>query len=163
MKNSQDNVYLGPGEVYITEKPTVVSTVLGSCVAVTMYCERFRTGGICHAMLPVNQNDSSPFRYVDSSILYMINKFLSMGIRRDEIEVKLFGGGNVIYFSDENDTIGCKNVGTALAVIGREKLRLTVSDVNGSTGRKLLFHTHTGEIFMKRIGIRDLPCAESTS
>jgi len=163
MTNKIDNIYLGPCEVCISSKPTVVSTVLGSCVAVTMYCKRYMTGGICHAMLPVRHSDGNPLRYVDSAILYMTDKFLSMGIKRDEIEVKLFGGGNVIYCSDENNTIGCKNVGTALNVIARENLRLTVSDVNGNEGRKLLFHTHTGDVFMKRIGINEVPFDELKS
>jgi chemotaxis protein CheD len=152
MTSGTYGIFLRPGELHITEKPTVVSTILGSCVSLTMFHGRTGTGGICHAILPKNPTDSGydPFRYVDSVVSSMLKMFSAAGINRKEIEVKLFGGADVIAHNTQN-TIGLKNITEALAVIARENLKLIVSDVGGDAGRKLFFYTHTGEVFMKRI------------
>jgi chemotaxis protein CheD len=36
--------YLKPGEIHIADRPGIVTTVLGSCVSVTMYSPRLKTG-----------------------------------------------------------------------------------------------------------------------
>ena len=148
------NVYLKPGELYISDKPVIVSTILGSCVALTIFSERCKTGGICHAQLPVNPSSKGDdtFHYVDSSILYMLKEFETMGILRSEMELKLLGGADVLdRFDEATSTVGQKNIETALDIIRKENLTLKVSHVGGKLGRKILFHTHTGKIFLKRI------------
>ncbi len=150
------NVYLKPAEMHITDRPTIIATVLGSCVAVVMFCDRTRLAGMCHSMLPLNggTNGHDPYRYVDSSIAYMIKRFESQGIKRNEIKVKLFGGADVLYYIEEDKerhTVGKKNVAKALEIINNEKLNLLMSDVGGTSGRKIFFFTHTGEILLKRL------------
>jgi chemotaxis protein CheD len=163
MTAGKHSIFLKPGELHITEKPTVVSTILGSCVSLTMFHGQSGTGGICHAILPKNPTDSGcdPFRYVDSVVYSMLKMFATVGINRKEIEVKLFGGADVIAHSTKN-TIGLKNITEALAVIARESLKLIASDVGGDAGRKLFFYTHTGEVFMKRIEKKKLLREEIT-
>jgi chemotaxis protein CheD len=159
------NVYLKPGELHITDKPTVISTVLGSCVSVAMYSTRFGIGGMCHALLPGNgdglSGGSEAFRYVDKSIIFMAMKFAQLGIKRHEISVKLFGGADVLYYiKDENrkKTIGKMNIEKAIEILTQEQLVPISTDVGGTSGRKIFFHTKTGEIFLKRLtreGVRD--------
>jgi chemotaxis protein CheD len=147
-------VFLKPGELYISDIPTMVSTILGSCIAVTIFNKRLKTGGICHAMLPKSpySKEHGVFRYVDSSISYMLNKFKTMGVKKDEIEVKLLGGADVIdRMNEDTASIGQKNIKTALEIIKSEGLKLVVSDVGGKMGRKLHFYTHTGKVLLKRI------------
>ena len=148
------NVYLKPGELYISDKPAIVSTILGSCVALTIFSKRCKTGGICHAQLPVNPSSKGDdvFHYVDSSILYMLKEFEMMGILRSEMELKLLGGADVLdRFDERTSTVGQKNIETALDIIKKENLTLKISHVGGKLGRKIHFHTHTGKIFLKRI------------
>jgi len=84
---SLERYFLKPGELMITEVPTIVTTVLGSCVAITMFSERCSVGGICHAMLPKGSlaHPTDRFRYVDTSILYMVHLFETLGVRKVEI------------------------------------------------------------------------------
>jgi chemotaxis protein CheD len=150
------NVYLKPGELHITDRPTIIATVLGSCVAVVMYNDRTSLAGMCHAMLPLQggANGNEAFRYVDSSITYMIKRFENHGIKRNEIKVKLFGGADVLYYIEddkERHTVGKKNIAKAYEVIDNERLNLLMSDVGGTSGRKIFFFTHTGEILLKRL------------
>ncbi|HVN95005.1 MAG TPA: chemotaxis protein CheD [Syntrophorhabdaceae bacterium] len=148
------NIYLKPGEIYISDKPVIVSTILGSCIALTIFNKRLKVGGICHAQLPTNPSSDveNTFRYVDSSIFYMIRKFEMMGITKDEMVVKLMGGADVLDPARANrSTVGQKNVETALNVIKSHQLILAASHVGGELGRKIHFDTDTGEVLLKRI------------
>lgn len=147
-------VFLKPGDLYISDIPTMVSTILGSCIAMTIFSKRLKMGGICHAMLPKSPyaRELSAFRYADSAIFYMLSKFETLGIRKDEMEIKLLGGGDVIdRMNNDSASIGQKNIEIALEIIRNENLHLAVSDVGGKMGRKVHFYTHTGKVLMKRI------------
>ena len=158
-------VYLKPGELYIGEKPTKVITVLGSCVSVTLFSRRLRIGAICHGALPhcrkVNKCPElceDAFKYVDCSVRYMIERMRGFGCADKEIEVKLFGGADTLSSKKEN-TIGSMNVKMALEIISHEHLRVTAADVGDSFGRKIIFLTHTGDVFLKRLKDANVQCS----
>jgi len=154
-------VYLKPGEIYIGKKPTLVSTVLGSCVSVTMFSRRLGIGAISHALFPLCRNTVSCdidinecFKYVDCSTLYMINKFREYGVKTDEIEVKMFGGASVMVNNDIKDdmkSVGTMNVEMAVNLLETKNLYITGSNVGQTWGRKIIFHTHTGEVLLKQL------------
>ena len=153
------NVYLKPGEIFISDKPAAVKTVLGSCISVTMFNSRLRIGSICHGMLPecneINGSHCScidGFRYVDCSIRNMLEELHSLGIMNDEIEIKIFGGADMFKttrgrFNPIN--VGEQNIKSALKIMGESKLRLAASDTGGSRGRKLIFFTIPERFFSK--------------
>jgi len=152
-------VYLKPGEMHYSEKPCIVVTVLGSCVAITMFNYRFNSGSICHAVLPECRNEISPynhnemFKYVDSAIEMMLEKFIFHGLKPVEIEVKLFGGANMFQTkSNSHMTVGEQNIQSAINTISEKGLKIMATDVGGTKGRKIYFYPHTGEIYMKVLG-----------
>lgn len=154
-------VYLKPAEIYVTDKPTVVRTVLGSCLAVTMYNPRLGIAAVCHALLPTPDTQEAEsrqplnrYRYVDSVIPEMVAKMREHGSTPDEIEVKMFGGADLLSSAEERKTnrpVGKLNVATALRVLEQAGLRVSVSDVGGTFGRKIFFYTHSGEVLLKRL------------
>jgi chemotaxis protein CheD len=152
----QETVYLKPGELCIAEKPTKVVTVLGSCVSVTFFSKRLRIGAICHATLPVCRHKNckkdcgDTHKYTDCSIRFMLRKFRDFGIAEHEIEIKVFGGADTLSSRREN-TIGTMNVRTALETLREKNLQIIAADVGDSFGRKLIFHTDTGDVFLKRL------------
>jgi chemotaxis protein CheD len=157
MINSQDTIpkiYLKPGELHFAITPTIVSTVLGSCISITMHNPEHQLGVICHAVLPEELVQGDPYRYVDSSVVAMVRMFDRYGIKKKDIEVKLFGGSEMLQ-QQENScsglTVGKQNILRALQIIENDKLNLLASDVGGTRGRKLLFHTHTGEVYLQRL------------
>ncbi len=150
-------VYLKPGELYVGEKPTKVITVLGSCVSVTLFSKRLRMGAICHGALPhcrkkkrCHELCEHAFKYVDCSMHYMLGRLRGCGALDSEIEVKLFGGADTLSSKKEN-TIGSMNVKMALEIIRQEHLKIIAADVGDSFGRKIIFLTSTGEVYLKRL------------
>lgn len=147
-------IYLKPGEYLFTLSPSIVSTVLGSCVSITMHNPEHQISSICHAVLPEEIIPGEPYRYVDSSIAAMLRMFGRHGIHKMDLVVKLFGGSNILPPSQNSYrdmTVGRQNILRAQQIIENEQLNLLASDVGGTRGRKLFFHTHTGEIYLKRL------------
>ncbi len=157
------SVYLKPGELVITQEPCRVTTVLGSCLSVTMFFAPSRIAALCHAVLPSYQQIRSPhgikepFHYVDSALQWMVAEFARLGVKRTQIEVKMFGGASMFSRQDvdkEASSVGRKNIEAALVVLQREGLRLNAWNVGGNRGRKLIFDTHSGEVLTKLLNNR---------
>lgn len=149
-------IVLKPGEIYATERPVLVTTVLGSCISVTMFCRARRSGAICHAILPnrCGRGDENDSRYVDTSIFAMLRRFNAWGIGPGELEIKIFGGADMLApVQSRGPGVGRQNIDTALRIIEAQRLALIASDLGGYRGRKIFFRTHTGEVLVKR-----LPC-----
>lgn len=160
-------VYLKPGQMYFAEGPTMVITVLGSCVAVTMFNRRAGLSAICHGLLPRCRDQQQcagncleGFKFVDCSIKRMVALFDRHGVHRREIEVKCFGGADMFSrdaHKREAVSVGQQNLTAAQQVLITEGLSLKVSDVGGMRGRKILFYTDTGDVFLKRLTKVDNP------
>jgi chemotaxis protein CheD len=138
------NIFLRPGEIFVSKNPVMVTTILGSCVSVTMFANRLRMGGICHARLPHGRG-ANPLDYVDTAIVCTARILDRMGVKRDETKVKLFGGAEVLnQVCGSGKSVGRRNIETALEMIEGLGLHLSGRAVGGSLGRKLCFQTSTG-------------------
>lgn len=149
------NLYLKPGGLVVADRPFLVTTILGSCVAVTLYNQRSGLGAICHAMLPEGSS-SADFKFVDKAVGHMVNWFRGKGIANSEIEAKLFGGA--VMFSGSGDpkrqiNVGMANVQMALNMLLSAGIPLVAKDIGGRRGRKILFMSNTGEVLLKRLGV----------
>ncbi len=142
-----------------------MKTVLGSCVAVTMFSPRCRVGSLCHSMLPSCRNENPcTGGCQDGTALCGLRHPADAGVVRKagdwarEIVVKVFGGSDM--FSgpqgNEHKGIGRQNIDMALTIIEKEGLRLAASDVGGPRGRKIIFKSYSGEVFLKRLNRSEL-------
>jgi chemotaxis protein CheD len=169
--------YLKPGEMFILEKPSMISTVLGSCIAVTLFNKERGVAGICHALLPQCKKRNhkhkledlldgechkclEAFKYADCSVFMMVEAFSRLGITPPETEVRLFGGAKMMSGNSSRDakySVGRQNIDSARMVLDHYHLILVSSDVGGSAGRKIIFNTKTGEVvqqFIKKTILR---------
>lgn len=157
------NVCLKPGKLFVGDRPCEVMTLLGSCVAVTMFSPRLRLASICHAMLadPDHQRIKEleePYKYVSLVVPFMAEKFRHLGIDPHETEVKLFGGANVFGHSHANKRghgIGVANIQRAKEILDRYGLRISREHTGGFRGRKLIFNTVSGVVWLKCLRSRD--------
>jgi chemotaxis protein CheD len=155
------NVYLKPGEVIISKNPILVSTILGSCIAVTMFSPSKKIGAICHAMFPCNPTDDANVQYVDSAIRVIFSKMMDYTGKTDLI-VKLFGGARVLAggdYGEERKAIGDQNIFQAKRTLQELSLAIANSDIGGVRGRKLLFSMKTGDVYLRRLRLAgNTPC-----
>jgi chemotaxis protein CheD len=93
-------------------------------------------------------------RYVDYSIRYLAEQFDAIGAKRREIEVKVFGGADVLLIACagmRRPSIGALNCEVALEVLCSEGFDVLASDLRGTDGRSIRFHTGTGEVLLRRL------------
>jgi chemotaxis protein CheD len=150
-------VFLKPGEMVVSSQPMAVTTLLGSCVAVTMFNQRLRLGAICHALLPSCRRETpcsqqEAGKYVECAISLMLEELNRRGVLNGEIEAKLFGGSDMFATVDGRRlSVGRQNMEMALRMLDEASVRVVTRDLGGPRGRKIIFHTHTGEVFLKRL------------
>jgi chemotaxis protein CheD len=147
-------VNLCTGDFYVTNKSSeMIVTILGSCVAVCLYDPMLHIGGMNHFLLPENVDASThklseSTRYGAFAMEQLINGMLALGAVKNRLEVKVFGGANVI---KNSSLIGSKNVTFIKAFLQKEGLRITSSDLGGDYPRRLRFYPDTGKAMLLKL------------
>lgn len=150
-------VNLHPGELFVAKEPTLITTILGSCVSVCLFCPVSKVGAMCHGVMPAQtEHDPDSFRFVDTSVSYMVEVMAKQrGFSCSKLEAKLFGGADVLSamldFTGNNPTIGAQNILAAKAALKKHGVPIVNEHVGGDRGCKLFFYTNTGEVYMKFI------------
>jgi chemotaxis protein CheD len=157
-------IYLKPGEIHYAPQPTVITTVLGSCVAATLFHRPTGLAAICHAMQPHCAHTgqcpghcATRGRFADCAIETMGHWMIGRKVPLREIEVKLFGGAALMGRQTRltsgtiSNSMGQLNVQAALETLKSNGLGLKVADVGGTIGRKIIFDSGTGEVWLKRL------------
>jgi chemotaxis protein CheD len=157
-------VNLKSGELVVTTEPKWIMVVLGSCVAVTMFNPRTKLAAICHAMLPrprpstdEERANPDPFRYVSQVLPTMADTFTDYGIAPLEIQVKCFGGANILRAKSgqpQDQWVGNANVAAVREFLEHSRLSLAAENVGGTCGCKIIFDTRSGEIFHRHLSSR---------
>jgi Chemotaxis protein; stimulates methylation of MCP proteins len=151
--------FLSLGELIIADKPTHIWTVLGSCVSVILYNPRKKVSALCHAQMAesrvfgilgkvsgkrtyTEKAVEHDFRFVGSSISYMLDQMLALGISRNEIYASVFGGANLI--ANFSHKIGKENIDAAIYELERNGVRIVKKDVGGIKSRIIRHFSDTG-------------------
>jgi chemotaxis protein CheD len=147
-----------PGEYYVSIKGEMITTVLGSCISACIRDKVFGIGGMNHFMLPdhvdsasgswENTKANAATRYGSYAMEHLVNDILKQGGRRENLEVKLFGGGQVLRIGTN---IGGRNAEFAESYVRTEGLKLAAIDVEGPFPRKVNYYPGTGKVYVKRL------------
>ncbi|MDH5485790.1 MAG: chemoreceptor glutamine deamidase CheD [Gammaproteobacteria bacterium] len=144
-----------PGEYYVTTHDELITTVLGSCVSACIRDRVFGIGGMNHFMLPqlggVNNDDEiigAATRYGNYAMEHMINDLLKHGAKRQNLELKLTGGGCII---KGMTNIGKRNIEFVMQYIETEGLLTVVKDLGGDLPRKVVYLPRTGQLLVKKL------------
>lgn len=147
-----DDHFLYPSTIYIKNKPTIIKTVLGSCVAVCLWDKLNHFGGMNHYMLPFwNGKGLASPKYGNIAINKLVENMITLGSRRNNIVAKVFGGGEVIETDIANFKIGKRNIIIASEILREEKITILDESTDGNLGRKIEFNTYNGQVLMKYI------------
>ncbi len=146
--------HLQPGYIYTSEEPTVVSAVVGSCVAVCLYDRRKSFGGMNHYLLPrAGRGARTTAQFGDVATPVLIRMMLKHGCRIEDMEAQVYGGGS--RFAHDRSGVGRQNVKVARKILKKNGIPVVSEDVGGNKGRRIIFHTMTNEtIVMKTDKIR---------
>ena len=149
----QPRSYLHAGQLAAATAPTLLTTILGSCVAVCVWDGGAGVGGMNHFLLPhwVGNGLASP-RFGNIAVGSLIEQLVALGGRWAHLRAKVFGGACVLVgAAASGNHLGSRNVETALKILAREEIPVVARDVGGRRARKLLFQTDDGAAWVKRL------------
>ncbi len=143
------------GEYVVTnDRNSVLTTLLGSCVAVCLIDRVNQVFGLNHFMLPgkftagqpVPTNDS---RYGTCATDMLINDMMQSGAERKFLEAKLFGAGKVL--DNKVYNVAKNNAEFIQQYLLKLKIPILASDLGRNYGRKILFFCDSGEVYVKKV------------
>lgn len=145
-------VFLNPGEFHFGEGNTRISTLLGSCVSITLWHPRRRIGGMCHYMLTERMRTAdAPLdgRFASEAFEMFLQRVAAAGTKPGEYQAKLFGGANMLTgHKGEPMDIGPRNVEIGRRLLASQHIALVAEHVCGSGRRKLHFDVWSGDVWL---------------
>ena len=129
-----------------------VATVLGSCVAVTLWHARLRCGGMCHFVLPRREAPASKLdgRYGDEALALMDRAMARHGTNPSDYETGLFGAANM-FFDNPKVTIdvGACNAAEARSLLAQRGMVARHESLLGNECRHLSLDMADGRILLR--------------
>jgi len=147
-------IFLQPGEVYFGERDTRIRTLLGSCVAVTVWHPGLLVGGMCHYMLPgypAGKCGAPDARYADHALDLMVREIRRTGTSPHNYHVKLFGGGHMFsgHQAVSADHVGAKNVEVARVLMKQHGFLTCAEHLGGVGHRNIFFEIWNGHVWVR--------------
>ena len=142
-------VRVTPGDFYVTDAADeMIVTVLGSCVAACVRDPWTGYGGLNHFLLPGDAPDAAEgvdgsLRYGNFAMETLINAVLKSGCPRQNLEIKLFGGADVLGGCTR---VGTKNAEFVLRYLRNEGLEPVATDLGGPHARRIHYCPTTGKV-----------------
>jgi chemotaxis protein CheD len=144
--------FIHVGQLHVTNKPTQIVTVLGSCVAVCLYDEKNKIAGMNHYLLPQWSGEGlKSLKYGNVSIVKLIEEMEKLGSKKSDIIAKVFGGANMHNALNEKMMIGKKNALIAEKILQEYRIPIKAYDLGGTQGRRIAMNSFKGSISLKYV------------
>ena len=169
--NTIRDVSLAPGEHFFGGGSTRIRTILGSCVAITVWHPKLHVGGMCHYMLPNRRGTRLPSRkgvrpgvcptgesrelagrYADEAVELLVREIRRANTRTAEYQTKIFGGGqmfDLVAGVGVATDIGQRNIEAALQLSREHGFQLAAQQLGGRGHLSLFFDLWSGHVWCK--------------
>jgi chemotaxis protein CheD len=146
------HIYLG--DIFVSPRPFLIETLLGSCVAVCIYDKKKQYGGMNHFFLPsYNGNGAGlPFaKYGKNATQKLIGLMLVYGSKLSDLTARIYGGADLFYHNLNPFKVGQKNIEIAYETLKKFRVKIEEGDTGGKTGRKIWFDNQLGYVSVKYV------------
>lgn len=150
-------IFLQPGEIYFGDHSTRIRTVLGSCVAITLWHPRLKIGGMCHYMLARRKGRHGvelDGRYADEALQILLREINAVGGNPREYQVKLFGGGNMFVrapsSAHQQINVADDNVVAGRVLLARHGFAISAEQLGGHGHRQVIFEISSGDVWVRK-------------
>lgn len=148
-----ENHHLNQGELHVTSRPKIITTILGSCVSICFWDEGRAVGGMNHYVLSTwSGRDNSTYRYGDVANYALFDKMRMHGSEVSDLRALIIGGGNMLQEGSGLQGPGMENIALAKDFIANIGVRNVRNFTGGNFGRKIHFNTSNGEVEIIKVG-----------
>jgi len=155
-------IILDPGDYYVTGEASVITTLLGSCVAACLFDSKNRIIGMNHFLLsnPRYSRDLPIFiseagRYGIHAMEILINEMMHKGAKRENLRAKVFGGASILLNRERVGNFVCVgevNCRFIREFLENENIPIVAEKLGGETGMVIHFSNGDFSVYMRRIG-----------
>ena len=150
-----DNKFLQMCEYYVTKKPMLLGTLLGSCVSICLYNKFNGSAAMNHFLIPsAGRKDmkNDPGKYGESSCEMIIRSLMRIDPDDSHYSAQVFGGGNLFSQCDSMEDIGERNIRIAEQVLSKNRIRIIRRKIGGTKGVKIFFNTSKNQVECRKLG-----------
>lgn len=154
----QHDIFLNPGEFHFGQRDTRIRTLLGSCVAITLWHPQLQIGGMCHYLLPSAGTDRNTGeldgRYADQAMRLFMRELARTSTQPQQYQVKLFGGGSQfprLMQSTAADGVPARNIEAGLRLLADHGFTIEAQHVGGTGHRTLVFELWCGHVWLRHV------------
>jgi len=149
-----DHLTLMPGQMHFGGQVASLRTLLGSCLAVTLWHPERKLGGMCHFLLPTRtRTPSEPLdgRYGDEALEAMVRLLRATGTDPKDYHAHLYGGadtmpeGSALKFN-----VGERNIEQGFNLVDRYGFQIQGVDVGEDVPRTVVLTLSSGDVDMRR-------------
>jgi chemotaxis protein CheD len=152
LRSGLPHVFLLPGGMHCAADPTLVTTVLGSCVAVCLLDRRCGLGGINHFLLPRGgSGDEASLRYGDIAIDRLVDALIDLGAKQAALVAKIFGGAAVLHTNAPDLNVGVQNIDMAVERLQAHGIPIVARRTGGTNGVAIRLFTKSGRVLVRQI------------
>jgi chemotaxis protein CheD len=158
-KNGVVSRFINPGGFFFSGSNAQIHTILGSCIAITLWHPTLHIGGMCHFVLPgrrtpkgvIRADSKLNGRYSDAAMALFEIEANKRGTKLKEYQAKIFGGSNMLANSTlkEDELIGTRNTEAALKHLSERGIDLLVAHVGETGHRRIVFDVETGDVWVR--------------
>ena len=145
-------VFVHPGKLAASATPCRITTILGSCVAISLHDPTTGVGGINHFLLPRAPHGEQSARFGDHALSQLLEAVERLGARRQQLVAKVVGGACVLdVFRDKATHLGNQNASMAFEALHDLKLPVLMAETGGRKARHVTFYPHTGDLVVRSL------------
>lgn len=146
------------GSLFVSNlQDSVLTTFVGSCIALCIYEPEAKVAGLAHVMLPSSGGrfapvDGSEAKYADHALVALLDGMKQKGARPERLISKLAGGAKT--FTNENSAADMFNIGernylTIKTLLTASNIPLLAENVGSTQGRWVKLDVNTGAVNVK--------------
>jgi chemotaxis protein methyltransferase CheR len=137
------------GQVFAAAEPTMIRTLLGSCVAVCLFDPVARVGGMNHFAVAHEDGEVPSARSGPGALTALLAELERLGARRSRMRAKVFGAGHVL--PDTATTVPDGNSRIARSILAAIGIPIAAERLDVDHGLDVRFYTDTGQAFIKPV------------
>lgn len=151
---SQITIKLADSVANNNPNDTLIAYGIGSTLAVILYDEGVKAGGILHFMLSNSAVGSLktreyPAMYADSGIPQLVKSCVELGARKDALTARLAGGAFMLG-KGISQSVSDGNLSAARKILSKMGIKVAAEDTGGNHMRTVRLDIATGKAYLRR-------------
>lgn len=139
---------------------TIATIGLGSCVAIVLWHERLRVGGLAHVLLPsqsLSRDTVNRAKFAETAVPLLLEEMAALGARPGDMTARLVGGASMFgqLLPSSGINMGERNVEASRLAVQQAGIRIVAEDVGRDYGRSVYLHLDDGRVRVRSLKMGD--------